>query len=204
MLPCGQNLEPARIAGGLEQLAKRYFGLKQRNVTVEVERHVVLKVKRGEHSALTGDAPFLVLRSACNPPNLNLALMRLLTAIPTCVVLLQAFLLAPFQHVHTGGADHDHAGFIHAHFNTHVESLPASRTKHRGAELDDTDDDHAAVWSVDTFTLVVTAGFSPFIPSLEKVLLFVPSDSFQPVEIVEQRGHDPPCIDRSIPRAPPA
>jgi hypothetical protein len=130
--------------------------------------------------------------------------MRLLTAIPTCLALLLAFVLAPFQHVHTGGAEHDDAGLIHAHFYTHVESLPASRAEHRGAEIDDIDDDHVAVWSVDTFTLVLTAGFVPFVPSLIAVLLFVPSYTFQPVEIVEERGHDPPCVNRSIPRAPPA
>jgi hypothetical protein len=130
--------------------------------------------------------------------------MRCFAALLTSLGLLLAFLLAPFQHVHTGGADHDHAGLIHAHFYMHIESLPASRAEHNSAGIDDVDDDHAAAKSLDTFTLVLTAGFVPFVPSLGAVLLFVPAYSFQPVEIVEQRGHDPPCIDRSIPRAPPA
>jgi hypothetical protein len=36
------------------------------------------------------------------------------------------------------------------------------------------------------------------------VLPFIPAVTFEPVELVEQRGHDPPCVDRSIPRAPPS
>lgn len=144
----------------------------------------------------------MLLRGAENLANFNS--MRFLTAIPTCVALLLAFALAPFQHVHTGGAGDDDAGLIHAHFYAHVESLPASRAEQSGPVIDDVDDDHVAVWSVDTFTLVLTAAFVPFVPAPEAVLLFVPTYTFQPVEIVEQRGHDPPCIDRSIPRAPPA
>ncbi|MCU1338457.1 MAG: hypothetical protein JWO19_4038, partial [Bryobacterales bacterium] len=63
------------------------------------------------------------------------------------------------------------------------------------------DDDHAAAWSLDTFTLELTAGLAPFIPSRALVLPFVPSATFEPVEVVEECGHDPPCVDRSIPRA---
>jgi hypothetical protein len=66
------------------------------------------------------------------------------------------------------------------------------------------DDDHATARSLDTFTVVITASLSPFVPSLGPSLLFVPSETFDPVEVVEQRGHDPPCLDRSIPRAPPS
>jgi hypothetical protein len=131
-------------------------------------------------------------------------LFSLLAAVPTCFALFLAFVLAPFQHVHTGGSDHDHATFIHAHFYTHVEGLPAPRTEHSSAGIDDTDDDHVAVWSVDTFTLVLTAVSVPFVLSPQAVDLFVPSYTFQPVALVEERGHDPPCLDRSIPRAPPA
>jgi hypothetical protein len=133
--------------------------------------------------------------------------MRYLAALQTCLALLLAFVLAPFQHVHTGhgsGPDHDHSGLIHAHFYTHFVSVPASRTDHRGQEIDDTDDDHAAAWSLDTFTLVLTAGLSPFALPQGPAVLFVPSQTFQPVAVVEERGHDPPSFDRSIPRAPPS
>jgi hypothetical protein len=130
--------------------------------------------------------------------------MRCCAALLTCLTLLLAFLLAPFQHVHSGqgvGADHDHAALIHTHFY----SVPAVHGHpHDGLALDDPDDDHAAARSLDTFTLVLTTGFAPFVPASELVLLFAPSATFEPVEVVEQRGHDPPCIDRSIPRAPPS
>ena len=128
--------------------------------------------------------------------------MRCFAGLQTCFTLLLAFLLAPFQHVHTGtgAGDHDHSELIHAHFH----SFPASRGDHHGQELQDSDDDHAAAWSLDTFTLELTAGLAPFVPSRGLVLRFVPSVTFEPVEVVEECGHDPPCIDRSIPRAPPS
>ena len=133
--------------------------------------------------------------------------MRCFAALQTCVALLLAFLLAPFQHVHTGhgsGPEHEHSGLIHAHFYTHFNSVPASRAAHHGQEIDDTDDDHAAAWSLDTFTLVLTAGLSPFVLPQGSTVSFVPSETFQPVALVEERGHDPPSRDRSIPRAPPS
>lgn len=129
--------------------------------------------------------------------------MRRIVALHTCFALVLAFFLAPFEHVHTGqqaGTDHDHSGTIHAHFYI----ARTSGGERRGAQFVDSDDDHAAVWSLDTFTLVLTAGLAPFVPSRTLVLLFVPSATFEPVEVVEQRGHDPPCVDRSIPRAPPS
>lgn len=128
--------------------------------------------------------------------------MRRFAALPTCVALLTAFVLAPFQHIHTGyghGADHDHAGLVHAHFY----SIPAAPAKHTGRQFDD-DDDHGAIRLVNTFTLVVTAGVPPFIPSRAEALLFAPSPVFEPVAVVEERGHDPPSASPLVPRAPPA
>src|SRR5258708_4766215 len=133
--------------------------------------------------------------------------MRCFAALQTCLALLLAFLLAPFQHVHTGqgsGPEHDHAGLIHAHFYTHFEGVPASRAEHRGQEIDDPADAHAAAWSLDTFTLVLTAGLAPFVLPQGPAVLFVPSKTLQPAAVVEERGHDPPTFDRSIPRAPPS
>jgi hypothetical protein len=122
-------------------------------------------------------------------------------ALPTCVGLLTAFFFAPFQHIHTGygsGADHDHAGLIHAHFY----SIPAAPTKHPGRQFDD-DDDHA-VRLVNTFTLVMTAGIPPFMPSRAPAQLFAPSPALHPVAVIEERGHDPPSSGPLVPRAPPA
>lgn len=132
-------------------------------------------------------------------------MMRCFAALQTCLALLLAFFVAPFQHVHTGpDSDHGHAGLIHAHFyNVHSNSVSGFVEEHQGRQLVDSDD-HATARALDTFTLVLTTGLSPFIPSLGGVFPFVLSDTFQPVEVVEERGHDPPCLDRSIPRAPPA
>jgi len=128
--------------------------------------------------------------------------MRSVAALQTCFALLLAFLIAPFEHVHPGSSsDPDHSAVIHAH----LFSIHGSRAEHHGKELcDSDDDDHDAVWSVDTFTLVVTHIFSPFVPARVPVLLFARSEIFAPIEVVEERGHDPPVVDRSIPRAPPS
>jgi hypothetical protein len=129
--------------------------------------------------------------------------MRCFAGVQTCLTLLLAFFLAPFQHVHTGpagAADHDHPGLIHAHFY----SIPALHRDRHDLELQNSDDDHAAAWSLDTFTLVLTAGLAPFVPPRGIVLLFVPSVTFEPIADVEECSHGPPRFDRSIPRAPPS
>jgi hypothetical protein len=118
--------------------------------------------------------------------------MRCAVALSTCLSLVPAFLLAPFQHVH----EHEHSTTVHAHFYTARPSTAPGIT--------DDDDDHDIAQSVDTFTLVLTAGFAPFVPSVGPALLFVPSKTFEPVAVVEERGHDPPCIACRIPRAPPS
>src|SRR5579863_608318 len=103
--------------------------------------------------------------------------MRCLIALQTCLALLLAFLLAPFQHVHTGHGsadDHGHAGLIHAHFHTHFDSVLGSREEPHGPEIDDVDDDHVAAWSLDTFTLVLNAGLAQFALPQERTILFVP------------------------------
>jgi hypothetical protein len=126
--------------------------------------------------------------------------MRCIAALQTCLALVLAFVLAPFQHVHTGGADHDHSGIIHAHFY----SVPGLQAEPGGPRIVDPDDDHAAAWSLDTFTLVMPVGLSPFALPRGRVVVLLPAEVYQPVQIVEERGHDPPSIDRSIPRAPPS
>jgi hypothetical protein len=128
--------------------------------------------------------------------------MRRIATLQTCISLLLAFFLAPFQHVHTG-PDHDHSELIHAHFY-HFHGAARSVEESHGPQLADFDDDHADAHSMDTFTIEIGASLAPFFLSRGPVLAFVPSATFQPVEIVEERGHDPPCVDRSIPRAPPA
>ena len=131
--------------------------------------------------------------------------MRRVAALQTCLGMLLSLFLAPFEHIHTGsGPDHDHSGLIHAHFyQVYHAARPAN--DHEGPQLVDTDDDdHATAQSVDTFTLVLPAVLAAFLPERGPTIAFVPSVTIEPVQIVEERGHDPPAIDRSIPRAPPA
>jgi hypothetical protein len=124
--------------------------------------------------------------------------MRSVLALQTCLGLLASFFVAPFEHVHQGGADHEHAGLIHAHFY----SLPSPH-RNTGPAWDDGEDDHASAWSVDTFTLTLTTVLAPFVPSRGPKLEVILSEFFQPVETIEERAHAPPSLDSSIPRAPP-
>jgi hypothetical protein len=126
--------------------------------------------------------------------------MRCFIALQTCLALVLAFLVAPFQHVHPG-SDHDHSATMHAHFY----HIATTRVEHRGLWLEGADDDdHDAVWSVDSFTLVPTAALTPCVPSRVLASFFNPTVPLARVDVVEQRGHDPPLADRSVPRAPPS
>jgi hypothetical protein len=127
--------------------------------------------------------------------------MRCATALQTCLAVLLAFFVSPFQHVHSG-SEHDHSVMMHAHFY-HI--APAHKQHHDGPRLQDADDDdHDAVWSVDSFTLVPTAVPTLFAPAPAAVAFLVRAVPVAWVDVVEERGHDPPQIDRSIPRAPPS
>jgi len=119
--------------------------------------------------------------------------------------MLLSLFLAPFEHIHTGsGPDHDHAGLIHSHFYQ-VYHVARPAPDQQGPQLVDADDDdHVTAQAVDTFTLVLPADLAAYLPERGPTLAFVPSVTFEPVQIIEERGHDPPAIDWSIPRAPPA
>ena len=125
-------------------------------------------------------------------------MLRPLVALQICLGLLVGFLVAPFEHVHPGGADHEHGGLIHAHFY----GLPSPHQS-TGLEWDDIDDDHAAAWAVDTFVLTLPTGIAPVIPSRGPTLEVVLREFFPPVAAIEERAHAPPARDLSIPRAPP-
>jgi hypothetical protein len=122
--------------------------------------------------------------------------MRRAAALQTCVSLVLALCLAPFQHVHE---DHDHNILVHSHFYAQARIHERSR----GAQIDDVDD-HASVKPLDTFTLVFAPKIAPVVltrgPLLEPVSLAAP----EPVNIVEACAHDPPDADLSISRGPPA
>lgn len=122
--------------------------------------------------------------------------MRRATALQTCVCLVLAFCLAPFQHVHV---DHDRGILVHAH--PYAQSR--SHENSGGARIDDVDD-HASVKSLDTFTLAFAPRIVPFVLAEGSVLEPVSLTALEPIDIVEACGHDPPDVDLSIPRGPPA
>ena len=122
--------------------------------------------------------------------------MRRVAAIQTCVSLVLALCLAPFQHVHV---DHDHGVLVHAHPYAQARAHEHSR----GAQIDDVDD-HASVKSLDTFTLAFAPRVVPFVLPEGSVLEPVSLAAPEPINIVEACAHDPPDADLSISRGPPA
>lgn len=129
--------------------------------------------------------------------------MRRLAVIPTSLALLQALLMAPYQHVHVGSGhdkhrDNDESTIVHAHpyvVSVHVnpDDGPAVGRSHKP---------HVSV-ALDTFTTL--AGGVPFLffqPD-SPVQIFAPAKSFAWIEVTEPCGHDPPCTNIRASRAPP-
>jgi hypothetical protein len=128
------------------------------------------------------------------------SLVRSGAALHTCVALLLAFAMAPFEHVHSGDSkDHDHPALIHTHFFEFHVSQPTSG----GPAFDHSDDDHASAWQSNSFTLVVPATAPPFVLSRSQAVDVVLTEVPEPVGAVETRAHDPPTPPLVSPRPPP-
>ena len=138
--------------------------------------------------------------------------MRRFALFPTLFVLWVASLMAPYQHVHVRlagphthpPARHDHddneAAFVHIHFV--VLSLPWAPIE--PPNLSGPADDHVAR-TLDTFNAVTHAGTPALALPVSRALVYAPSEFPQQfAELVEECGHDPPVLEFSIPRAPPA
>ncbi len=123
--------------------------------------------------------------------------MRRAFALHCCLAFVIAFVLAPLQH----GDRHDHAPLIHSHLYGHHHDHPHV-DKPGEREIESADEDQVS--SLDTFTLVLTADFSPFIPTRAPEIIQPPAETRASFELVEGRGHDPPPSRNSSPRAPPA
>ena len=136
----------------------------------------------------------LLIRSVPSP-------VRSAAALHTCVALLLAFAMAPFEHVHSGDSkDHDHPALIHTHFfEFHVSQHTSG-----GPAFDDADDDHASAWQSNSFTLVVPAAATPFVLSRSQAIDVILTEAPEPVVAVETRAHDPPATPLVSPRPPPA
>lgn len=129
--------------------------------------------------------------------------MRRLILIPACLALLQAFFMAPYQHVHVGlgrkkHGDHDGSTIVHAH--PYAISVPTSQKD--GPAVERSHGPHASM-ALDTFTTLAQGALSLFYEPESPVRLFAPAESAVWVEITEPCGHDPPCIPNTVPRAPP-
>ena len=131
--------------------------------------------------------------------------MRRLTAIFASLGLLLALLVAPFQHVHVGVDDHHeqheghgHSSIVHAHFL--LVFIPVGENQR--TEVTDLHQ-HKAI-SIDKFATTISATLALISVPQSRVLLFALPWRFSPVSLVELRGHDPPLLAFSAPRAPPA
>src|ERR1700728_2604563 len=107
--------------------------------------------------------------------------MRCVAALQTCLALVLAFFVSPFQHVHPG-SDHEHSATMHAHFYR----IASVQEQHSGPQLEDDDDDD--VWSVDSFTLIPTAALTLFVPTRAADECFIRPMPVACVDAVEQRG----------------
>src|SRR5437870_368431 len=128
--------------------------------------------------------------------------MRRLALMPACLALLQAFFMAPYQHVHVGPGhgkhrDHGESTVVHAH--PYAVSVPS---RNDGPAIQHSHEPHASV-ALDTFTTLAQAALSIFFQPESRVEIPAPAESDVWVEVTEPCGHDPPCIENSVPRAPP-
>lgn len=128
--------------------------------------------------------------------------MRRLIAVYSSLALLLALFMTPFQHVHFGIDDdhegHHHSSVIHSHFL--LVSVPVEASP--GFHVTDVDPPHRGT-SLDSFAIAIPATLTLLFRPESRVVVFAPVPYFGPVELVELRGHDPPSLDFSSPRAPP-
>jgi hypothetical protein len=127
-----------------------------------------------------------------------------LVGFGTCLAMVWALLMGPFQHVHErhdahhGSEGHDELPLVH----THPYGISFSAGPDGQRRIQDSHGSHAA-WSLDTFTVILDAPQFLFLPTESKVRSAVPAESFFTAELTEARSHDPPTLSHLFPRAPP-
>jgi hypothetical protein len=140
--------------------------------------------------------------------------MRRFTALQGCFALLFALFMAPYQHVHPGewtgqGPDRhfDDSAVVHAHafLFSHVHADTASfSAKPNGRTTIGDPSSEGASWSLNNSSLILHGAILLFIAPKSTAVSLLTAESFATIEIVEERGHDPPLLHCSTPRAPPA
>jgi hypothetical protein len=139
--------------------------------------------------------------------------MRRLAALQGCLALLFTLFMAPYQHVHPGewtgqGLDRhfDDSAVVHAHafLFSHVHADTASFSpKPNGRTTIGDPSSEGASWSLNNSSLILHGAILLFIAPKSTAVSLLTAESFATIEIVEERGHDPPLLHCSAPRAPP-
>jgi len=131
-------------------------------------------------------------------------MLRCLTVISVLVVLLPASAVDAFLHLHDD-PDHDHhatesirAGILH----THLEA--ATWSDNAPALTSDSGEWHDELRFADLFRFVPSASFLPVV--CVETVEFLSDTTCLASRFVEvaPSSHDPPPLDCSIPRSPPA
>jgi hypothetical protein len=133
--------------------------------------------------------------------------MRRTIAAHTGLAVFLAFFAAPFLHLHTAEAEDDHHDDLAGH--AHGAIVHAHLPDGHAADHDDADltrpEEHELSLSI--FAVVVKERTMPDLPFLlaARVEAELPAASAEPfVLLCPPRGHDPPALETTQPRAPPA
>lgn len=129
----------------------------------------------------------------------NWSRMCAVTTFPACLALVTASFVAPYQHIHLSVSGHHHSDREVVHIHLYAISVPTNVPG-----VNDNDGIHISR-PLDTFLGTVQATFLVFALAGSFVFGIAPEKSLGRInEFIEPRGHDPPVLDASIPRAPPA
>jgi hypothetical protein len=139
--------------------------------------------------------------------------MRRVIALQGCAALVFAFLLAPYQHVHEGQCDgrgsngfYDDSTIVHAHpfffSHVHADVFSVSHYDDR-TSMEEPSEEHASWW-LNNSSLILNGAILPVVLPKSAGVPALTAASFSSLTIFDERGHDPPPLGCSVPRAPPA
>jgi len=137
--------------------------------------------------------------------------VRRLVALPTILAFLLASVMAPYRHAHVHSDehrddsgrehhDHDDATVVHIHFY----SFTAPSETNGKSLVGDAHGGHVSI-PLDTFATLSHVAVPLLAKPQSRMLLSFPEEAIaETIRMIEPRGHDPPDLDFSSPRAPPA
>jgi hypothetical protein len=140
--------------------------------------------------------------------------MRRVIALEGCFALLVALFLAPYQHVHEGQCDgrgskgfFDNSTVVHAHpfflSHVHADVFSVLHQKDDRTSMEEPSEEHASWW-LNNSSLVLHGAILPVVLPKSAEVPALTATSFSSLTIIDERGHDPPPLYCSVPRAPPA